>query len=65
MMAVNQVIPCPMCKGSIPFDTKQLLIGVQFSCPTCGAKIGIAVENKGAVQEAMDKLQMLKDINGK
>lgn len=65
MMAVNQVIPCPMCKGSIPFDTKQLLMGVQFSCPTCDAKIGIAVENKGVVQDTMEKFQMFKDIGKK
>ncbi|ALL06114.1 hypothetical protein AQ505_11795 [Pedobacter sp. PACM 27299] len=65
MMAINQVIPCPVCNGSIPFDTKQLLMGAKFTCPTCGAGIGLAIENKSVVEETMEKLQMLKDFSKK
>ncbi|WGQ09816.1 hypothetical protein QG516_25210 [Pedobacter gandavensis] len=65
MMTVNQVIPCPVCKGDIPFDARQLILGVKFSCPTCGAGIGLAVDSRSHVDQAKQKFQMVKDFNKK
>lgn len=50
----EQSIPCPVCKTGIPFDTRQLLQGVRFSCPSCGSAIGLADESKGVVQKTLD-----------
>lgn len=60
----SQTIPCPEqeCRTPIPFNTYQLLLGVQFACPSCGSLIGLAVESKELVQETMQKFE---DIKGK
>lgn len=63
MMAINQILQCPMCNGNVPYNVQQLIMGAKFTCPTCGAGIGLAVENKSIVGETMEKLQMLKDVN--
>lgn len=60
MMNQHQSIPCPSCKTSIPFDTHQLLMGMQFVCPTCQAVIGLAPESRDQVQEAIDRLDEMK-----
>ncbi|WP_316820390.1 hypothetical protein [Pedobacter gandavensis] len=65
MMAVNQVIPCPVCKAPISFDVKQLIQGINFSCATCGAGIGLAVDSKIELDEARQKIEMLKDMHKK
>jgi transcription initiation factor IIE alpha subunit len=65
MINTDQTIPCPVCETKIPFDTKQLLLGVQFSCPNCQAAIGLAEQSKPAVQETMDKFDELKEKMGK
>ena len=61
----SQAIPCPVCAEQgrdtkIPFDTQQLLLGVQFACPVCGSEIGLAAESRDTVQNAMDGLEELK-----
>ena len=56
----SQNIPCPDCKTPIPFDTYQLLMGVQFTCPHCAACIGLASESKELVQETMQKFEDIK-----
>lgn len=53
----GQQIPCPVCKTGIPFDTRQLLQGVQFSCPSCQASIGLADESKEVVRQAMESFE--------
>lgn len=60
MINSDQSIPCPDCGTKILFDTKQLLMGVQFACPTCFAKIGLAPESRPIVQETIEKLEDLK-----
>jgi transcription initiation factor IIE alpha subunit len=60
MINTEQTIPCPECGTKIPFDTKQLLMGVQFACPKCQSLIGLAQESKPLVEEAMEKLERVK-----
>ncbi|MBO3696817.1 hypothetical protein [Roseivirga sp. E12] len=60
MINLDQSIPCPVCQTKIPFDTKQLLMGVQFSCPNCQAAIGLSDQSKPLVQETMEKFEELK-----
>ena len=56
----QQTIPCPACNNQIPFDTHQLLQGVKFICSQCNAAIGMAVESKPLVANAMEKLEQVK-----
>nr|WP_319569867.1 hypothetical protein [uncultured Draconibacterium sp.] len=56
----EQQIPCPVCNTKIPFDTKQLIAGIQFSCPNCQASVGLSQESKPLVEEAMKKFEELK-----
>ena len=60
MINTDQSVPCPVCNTKIPFDTKQLLMGIQFVCPNCQAAIGLSTESKDVVENTMTKLQMLK-----
>lgn len=57
---LEQQIPCPVCNTKIPFDTQQLIAGVQFACPNCHASIGLALESKAIVEETMKKFEELK-----
>ncbi|TKC10499.1 hypothetical protein FA048_09960 [Pedobacter polaris] len=65
MIAQSQNIPCPVCSTGIPFDTKQLMMGVQFACPNCAASVGLAPESKELVQETMEKLEAAKGKTSK
>lgn len=56
----QQQIACPVCKTPIQFDTKQLLAGVQFTCHNCHSSIGLSLESKPMVEEAMKKFEELK-----
>lgn len=60
MTQQTQKIPCPVCQTSIPFDVKQLLMGVGFKCPNCYASIGIADESKPFVEKTIQKLETIK-----
>ncbi len=60
MINTEQSIPCPTCNTKIPFDTKQLLLGVQFTCSNCHAAIGLATESKTVVEDAMIKFEKEK-----
>lgn len=57
----EQSIPCPNCQTNISFDAQQLLMGVQFTCPNCNAKIGLAQESKQTVQDSLDHFEKLKE----
>jgi transcription initiation factor IIE alpha subunit len=57
---LEQQIPCPVCSTKIPFDTRQLIAGVQFTCPNCHASIGLPQESKAIVEETLKKLEELK-----
>jgi len=61
MINTDQTIPCPVCQTKIPFDTKQLLMGIQFVCPNCQAAIGLAEQSKPIVEETMNKFDDLKE----
>lgn len=61
----QQQIPCPVCSTKIPFDTKQLIAGVQFICPNCQASVGLSIESKSVVEDAMKKLDELKRTTSK
>jgi len=60
MSLFEQQIPCPICNTRIPFDTKQLIAGVQFSCPHCQSSIGLACESKTVVEKTMGQFEKLK-----
>lgn len=60
MINPDQSIPCPVCQTKIPFDTKQLLLGIQFTCPNCAASIGLSDESKPLVQDTMKKFEEVK-----
>lgn len=60
MINPDQSIPCPVCQTKIPFDTKQLLLGIQFTCPNCNASIGLSDESKPLVQDTMEKFEEVK-----
>lgn len=57
---INQSIPCPVCHTPIPVDLRQLVQGVRFMCPHCGASIGLTPESCPVVSEAVEKLDKLK-----
>lgn len=57
----DQTIPCPVCKIGIPFDTRQLLQGIRFTCPGCGAAIGLAAESKDVVAKALAAFEEERD----
>lgn len=61
MINTEQSIPCPVCNTKICFDTKQLLMGVKFVCPTCQAAIGLANESKPLLKDTMEKFESIKD----
>jgi transcription initiation factor IIE alpha subunit len=60
MINTEQTIPCPTCNTKIPFDTRQLLMGIQFVCPNCHAAIGLAMDSKPVVEETMKKFDDVK-----
>lgn len=60
MIQQNQNIPCPICNTKIPFDTKQLMMGIRFGCPNCDASIGLAEESKELVEQTMEKFEAVK-----
>lgn len=65
MLSANgQTIPCPVCKAAIPFDTRQLIQGVQFSCPNCGVAVGLATESTDVVKQALDRFDELRAGGG-
>lgn len=60
MALFEQQIPCPVCSTKIPFDTRQLLMGVEFKCPNCESSIGLCQESRPLVETAMQKLSEIK-----
>ncbi|TCC90059.1 hypothetical protein EZ428_12275 [Pedobacter frigiditerrae] len=60
MITQSQNIPCPVCNTGIPFDIKQLMMGVHFACPNCAASVGLAPESKELVEETIEKLEAVK-----
>ena len=59
-MIAEQKIPCPVCKTPIPFDPYQLIKGVQFACPNCGAVVGVAQQSVDTVKNAMEEFDEMK-----
>ncbi len=56
-------IPCPVCNNGIELDTYRLLQGEKFVCKTdgCNSVIALSNESNTKVQEAMNKLEDLKN----
>lgn len=47
-------------------EVKGLISGVQFTCPNCGANIGLAKDSKPLVQDTLSKFdQIKKDVGEK
>jgi len=61
----EQQLPCPVCSTKIPFDTRQLIAGVQFVCPNCQSVIGLSMESKPVIEETMKKFEELKQTASK
>lgn len=61
----EQQLPCPVCRTKIPFETKQLIAGVQFVCPNCQSSVGLALESKPIIEETMKKFEELKQTPSK
>jgi len=57
----EQSLPCPNCNTNIPFDPKQLLMGVQYSCPNCDTKIALSQEPGQTAQDTLNKFEKLKE----
>ncbi len=56
----QSTLPCPVCHTPIPFEVRELLQGVRFVCSKCGAAISLSEGSRPQVQEAMEKLNRLK-----
>jgi transcription initiation factor IIE alpha subunit len=63
MNVYEQSIPCPVCQTPIPFDTKLLISGVQFTCSNCQSSIGLDSGSRNVVADAMNKLEELKQAS--
>ncbi len=61
-MKLTQDLPCPYegCNAMIPFDTQQLMMGVQFACPDCQGQIGLVPESQPFEGEKMEKFKAIK-----
>ena len=62
-MTKPQSVPCPVCRTPIVFDITRLLQGERFRCPQCSATIFITNESRPVIQNAMDKLNKIKQGN--
>lgn len=62
-MSQLQSISCPICGTAIPFEITRLLQGERFVCSKCNAAISLTSESRPQVQDAMDKLNKLKQGN--
>ena len=58
-----QSISCPICNTAIPFEINPLLQGERFKCPKCEATISLLTESRPQVQNAIDKLNNIKQSN--
>ena len=56
----DSTIPCPVCQTPIIFNVQSLMKGINFSCPKCLASVGLSIESKPIVEQAMEKLEKLK-----
>lgn len=53
-------MPCPTCQTPIPFDSKGLMEGKQYTCSNCDTKIGLSKEGYEVVKNTMDQFESLK-----
>lgn len=56
---MQQTMPCPNCKGAIPFNVYALLQGHQFECPNCHCVIAIESNSKPVVEKAIEQYDEL------
>jgi uncharacterized Zn finger protein (UPF0148 family) len=62
---MEQQMPCPVCRTPIFFNVYHLLQGERFVCPSCQAAITLSPESHDPVQNALDKLDKLKQLQQK
>jgi predicted RNA-binding Zn-ribbon protein involved in translation (DUF1610 family) len=60
----DHTVPCPVCSTKIPIDVKLLIQGTKFTCPNCHAAIAIEHTSKPLLQDAIDKMEQLKNKIG-
>lgn len=60
MIDSNTKINCPDCNEEIIINTKQLILGVKFSCYSCNLIVGLANESKTLVNDAVKQLSKIK-----
>ena len=60
MLDNNTKINCPECNEEIIINTKQLLLGVKFSCFNCNLIVGLANESKSLVNDALNQFSKIK-----
>lgn len=56
----NSSINCPDCATSIIINTKQLLLGYKFSCPSCNLSIGLSSDSRSVVENTIQKFDQFK-----
>lgn len=60
MIDSNTKINCPECHEEIIINTKQLVLGVRFTCFKCHLMVGLSNESKSLVNEAMNQFSKIK-----
>lgn len=60
MIDNNTKINCPECNEQIIINTKQLLLGVKFSCFNCHLVVGLSNESRPIVSDAMNHFSKIK-----
>jgi transcription elongation factor Elf1 len=58
----SQVLPCPVCKNDIHFDTLALLQGAQFVCINCEAKISLQADAIPQAKDVFNKFNEVKEM---
>lgn len=60
MQPKTTTIACPDCNTPILLEINQLLQGGKFTCTTCSASIGIALDSKNTLAKAVKSLNQTK-----
>lgn len=56
---MQQFIPCPECKGGIPFNVQLLLQGHRFTCPACHCTVSMELSSRPVLETAMTQYDRL------
>ncbi|MGG5507096.1 MULTISPECIES: hypothetical protein [unclassified Myroides] len=61
MQTKTVLITCPNCMAPVTLEVTQLLLGTQFSCGQCAARIGLASDSKETVSQAVNAYKSNKN----